>query len=67
MKTFVNKQNEDLTGKFVELIGDEGFWWEVTSDNGNRIEVTSLNTKLRLPPSEITNKKFILQVVDKMP
>ena len=66
MELFVNKEKEDLTGKFVELIGDEGSWWIVTSDNGNRVEVTVVNTKLSLPPSEITNKKFILKIVEKM-
>ena len=66
MDIFVNQEKKDLTGKFVELIGDEGFLWEVTSDNGNRVEVTSMNTKLSLPPSEIVDKKFILQVVEKM-
>ena len=63
-ESFANEAKEDLTGKFVELKGDEGIWYEVESDNGNRVEVVAINTKLKFPPREVANKKFILQVKD---
>lgn len=56
--------NKDLTGKYVELLGDEGVWWKVTSDNGNRVEVTCVTTSLPLAPTDICSKRFILNVAD---
>ena len=55
-------KNENLLGRFVELLGDEGHWWYVESDNGNRIEVVAHEFKEGLfPPREIVSKRFILQ------
>ena len=54
--------NNNLTGKLVELYGDEGLWYRVDSDNGDRVEVVCVNTNLPLPPREIVSKRFILQV-----
>lgn len=56
--------NDDLTGKYVELLGDEGIWWKVTSDNGNRVEVTCVTTNLPLAPTDICSKTCILNVMD---
>lgn len=63
-ESFANEAKEDLTGKFVELKGDEGIWYEVESDNGNRVEVVAVDTNLKFPPREVVNKKFILQIKD---
>ena len=54
--------NVNLLGRFVELLGDEGEWWEVESDNGNRVEVVSSTFKGTFPPREIVSKRFILRI-----
>ena len=54
--------NVNLFGRFVELFGDEGEWWEVESDNGDRVEVVCSTFKGTFPPREIVSKRFILRI-----
>lgn len=54
--------NANLTGLYVELFGDEGEWWKVTSDNGNRVEVTCVTSSLAIAPRDICAKRFIADV-----
>jgi len=56
------KWKDSLVGDLVELLGDEGEWYEVTHESEDRIEVVSTTSKLPLPPREIVNKKFILRI-----
>lgn len=51
-----------MKGTFVELFGDEGEWYYVESDNGDRIEVVCATSKLAIPPREIVSKRFILRI-----
>lgn len=54
--------NVNLLGKFIELFGDEGEWYYVESDNGDRVEVVCATSKLAIPPREIVSKRFILRI-----
>lgn len=57
------KWKDTLEGDLVELEGDEGEWWYVESDNGDRIEVVAHDFKGgKFPPREIVSKKFILRI-----
>ncbi len=57
------KWKDTLEGDLVELLGDEGEWYYVESDNGDRIEVVAHNFKGgAFPPREIVSKEFILRI-----
>lgn len=60
--TFTWGDEDSIQGTLVELFGDEGEWYYVESDNGDRVEVVSATSKLAIPPREIVSKRFILRI-----
>lgn len=57
------KWKDSLVGDLVELLGDEGEWYEVTHESEDKIEVVAHDFKEgAFPPREIVSKKFILRI-----
>jgi len=53
---------KDNIKNHIVVLEGETTEWLVLEDNGNRVLVKAINTKLSIPPTETCNKKFIVTV-----
>jgi len=53
---------KDNIKNHIVVLEGEPTEWLVLEDNGDRVLVKAINTKLSIPPTETCNKKFIIKV-----